>query len=601
MRNTAGLVPPGVGGTRCLFVPSGGPLPPQGALQPIEKKLPVGQAGQAVMHRIMQQPLARGAILGHVLQGADDAIDLAIATKHRFDAHAESAEIAVVAGDAHIGRDFAAPQFHQRIERGPEAIPVVRMNPIEPALDRPAQGPTLFAQPRRQFIADCHPVAFDVPIEDEVARAGQSERTALDFAQGPDADLALREGVLHRSKAEQHDDEHQPAADGGLRDIVGHLPRYHQPGVEQPGDQDDPGRDHEHGPVISAQRQQEDQEEARNAEQRQHQTRNGGGNGRLEEGKQEQRQEQRGKPQCQVDEAQVPAVQVEIDEEEPGQGCRDTGLGRGPPGLDAGGRQAKQTPQQSEIDQQIGQHCPGESGGGGEDAAPLDHEHDGQEHRGERRYAQHDAAEQREGVDIVPIGAGLPQIELGQIVAGQFGNHRHGGAGVEGHLEHIRLGIGHPHRPDTGAGRNGGDAILTQIRLEYARTRQPEEWRDKQALDLLIAVVAQRDQGKRRVGAGFAGHHLDAPDDAVGIGRGGKLHAAVLAGHNLDHIGQIDGVDVFGDGNDFKGLGRGKTGQRERKTDRECKQVTHRGQLNPALGFIMAAVWNRKPRQAFSS
>src|SRR5699024_6564621 len=69
----------------------------------------------------------------------------------------------------------------------------------------------------------------------------------------------------------------------------------------------------------------------------------------------------------------------------------------------------------------------------------------------------------------------------------------------------------------------------------------------------------------------------------------GQLHAALWAGLDLDDIGQIDGVHILGDGNDFEGGGGSEGGQRERKTYRECKEVTHQGRLYPAVGFIVAA------------
>ena len=107
----------------------------QSALQPIEKQLPIGQTGKAIVHRVMQQAFARGAVFGDILQGADDTIDLAIAAQHRLHAHAEAAIGAVVAGDPHISRDLAAPQFNQRVEGGAETVAVVGMDAVEPAFD----------------------------------------------------------------------------------------------------------------------------------------------------------------------------------------------------------------------------------------------------------------------------------------------------------------------------------------------------------------------------------------------------------------------------------------------------------------------------------
>src|SRR5690606_160994 len=147
----------------------GKPGPHQGALQAVEEELPVGQAGQAVVHGVVQQPFARGAILVDVLQRADDAVDLPIAAEHRFHPHAEGAEAAVVGGEANIGGNLAAAQFDEGVEGGAEAVAVVGMDAVKPALDGAAQGTTALAEAGAEFVGNADAVALDVPVEDEVA------------------------------------------------------------------------------------------------------------------------------------------------------------------------------------------------------------------------------------------------------------------------------------------------------------------------------------------------------------------------------------------------------------------------------------------------
>ena len=86
------------------------------------------------MHRIMQQAFAGRPVLGDVLQGADDAVDLAVATQHRLYPHAEAAIAAIVACDAHIGRHLAAAQLDQRVEGSAEAVAIIRVDAVKPAL-----------------------------------------------------------------------------------------------------------------------------------------------------------------------------------------------------------------------------------------------------------------------------------------------------------------------------------------------------------------------------------------------------------------------------------------------------------------------------------
>ena len=527
------------------------------------------------MHGVVQQALATGAILVDVLQGADDAVDLAVAAEHRLNSHAEGAEAAIVSGKADIGRDLAAAQFDQGVEGGAEAVAILGVHAIEPALDRAAQRAAAFAEAGAEFIGDGNAVALDVPVIDEVARAGERQGAALDFGEGADRHLPFREGVLHRGEAQQHDDEHQAAGHRRLRDVVRDLPGDHQPGVEQPGDIDDPGRHQQHGAIIAAQRQQQDQEEAGDAEQRQHQASDGGGDRGLEEGKAEQRQEHHDQRQRQMDEAQVPAMEVEVDEQEAEQSRGDAGLGSGPERLHGAVGNAQQWSEHAEIDQQVDQHSPREGRGGREDAAALDHEHDGEEHRGQRRDTQHHAAEQGERVHVVAVGVGLPEVKFGQRAARQLGDEGDGGAGVDHHLEDVGLAVGEARRAEAGARGEHLDAFGAEIGAEHAGARQAEIRGDQQTLELHVGIVAQREQRPVRVGAADRSQHFDAADDAVFACRGGQLHLAGIAGNDIDHAGEVHRVDVLGGGDDIEG-GSGKgPDQRKRNPHREVEDVTH--------------------------
>jgi hypothetical protein len=110
---------------------------------------------------------------------------------------------------------------------------------------------------------------------------------------------------------------------------------------------------------------------------------------------------------------------------------------------------------------------------------------------------------------------------------------------------------------------------------------------DQQALDLLVALVAQGKERPERVGFGCRRQNLDASDDAVLARRGRKLHAPVLAGLDVDRLGEIDRVDVGRDGDDLESSGRERRENNGRKNSREGKKVTHSGRLYPAVGFIV--------------
>ncbi len=51
--------------------------------------------------------------------------------------------------------------------------------------------------------------------------------------------------------------------------------------------------------------------------------------------------------------------------------------------------------------------------------------------------ADHDALVERERVDLVLVGVGLPQIELRQLVGAQFGDEGDDGAGIERDAEDV--------------------------------------------------------------------------------------------------------------------------------------------------------------------
>jgi hypothetical protein len=126
----------------------------QRALEAVEEQLLVGQTGETVMHGVVQQAVAAGALFVNVLQRADNAVDLSVAAQHGFDAHAECAEAAIMGDQANVGGNLAAAQFDQRIEGGPEAVAILGVDAIKPALDRATQGPAALAEAGTEFVGD---------------------------------------------------------------------------------------------------------------------------------------------------------------------------------------------------------------------------------------------------------------------------------------------------------------------------------------------------------------------------------------------------------------------------------------------------------------
>ena len=61
------------------------------ALEPVEEQLAVGQAGEVVMHGVVQQPLLGSLLLGDVGERADAAHHLAVGADDRPGLQAEPA------------------------------------------------------------------------------------------------------------------------------------------------------------------------------------------------------------------------------------------------------------------------------------------------------------------------------------------------------------------------------------------------------------------------------------------------------------------------------------------------------------------------------
>ncbi len=71
----------------------------------VEEELPVGQAGEVVVHCVVQQPLLGVALLGHVEQRADAAQHLAVRAEHRPGAEVEPPIMPVLGAQPEILRD----------------------------------------------------------------------------------------------------------------------------------------------------------------------------------------------------------------------------------------------------------------------------------------------------------------------------------------------------------------------------------------------------------------------------------------------------------------------------------------------------------------
>ena len=162
----------------------------QRRIEPVEEQLAVRQAGEIVVHGIVQQPLFGGLEFGHVGERADQAHHLAVRADHRPRLQGEPHVMAVERAQAEFEEQPAAALVEHAVERRAEAVAVERMQHLEPVGRRAAERAALQPEHRLGLGRGEHPVVRNVPVPDHVARAGQRERAALDV--GDDRDRRRR-------------------------------------------------------------------------------------------------------------------------------------------------------------------------------------------------------------------------------------------------------------------------------------------------------------------------------------------------------------------------------------------------------------------------
>ncbi len=104
----------------------------QRRLEPVEEQFAVGQAGEIVVHGVVQQALLRVALVGDVGERADDADHLAVGPDDRTRPQPIPQIMAVGGAQAEFLVDSAAPLLEQRVEAGAVAILLERMQQFEP-------------------------------------------------------------------------------------------------------------------------------------------------------------------------------------------------------------------------------------------------------------------------------------------------------------------------------------------------------------------------------------------------------------------------------------------------------------------------------------
>ncbi len=323
--------------------------------------------------------------------------------------------------------------------------------------------------------------------------------------------------MLHHGEADQHHDQHQAAQQRRADDVVGKDAHHGEGCGDHPHHQQEPGRDQQHGAIEAMEREIDHEREAQHRDCEQRHPRDAGGDRRLKQRERHQSGEEGEPGHGDMGVTYVPAVEVEVGEQEHHQGRRQDRLARGTPHLLRVGREREHLAPEAEVDADIDQHRPAECGGGREHDRAFHHEQDGQEQRQEAGDADDDAVVERDAVDLVLVGFRLPQIELVELVAAQLEHVGHHRAGIERDAEDVGGGAVLPVGP-LAARRDVGDPGAAEIGPEDARSHHAVMRHDDQSLELLVARIDQREH--RPIGVALARPHVHAADDAVRAGRG---------------------------------------------------------------------------------
>ncbi len=218
--------------------------------------------------------------------------------------------------------------------------------------------------------------------------------------------------------------------------------------------------------------------------------------------------------------ARMPAVEVEIGEEEHQQGAAQHRFGTSAIDVLDLRPEREEPADEAEINAEIDEDRPCQGRRGRKDQSRAQGEHDGEEDRQKAGNAGHDAAIERQSVELVLVDLRVPQGEFGQARAAQFGHEGDNRAGFERDREEIGLGAFLALRAEAMARRDRLDSHRGEIRPEDPRAGQLEARGHEHAFDGLVRIVLQREGDPARAGAGLAGLHLDAAHDAIRVARG---------------------------------------------------------------------------------
>ena len=153
-----------------------------GALQAIHEQLAVGQAGQAVMHRVVDQPLMRALQIGDVAHQAGAAQQPGVLARRGMRPEVVPKIGAVLAPQAEIDLEVAALLLLERPQHQPEPLAVGGVHILQEIVDGDVERAGLEPKLLLHFVGHGDLVAAGVPLEDVSAGAVHRQRLQVNEA-----------------------------------------------------------------------------------------------------------------------------------------------------------------------------------------------------------------------------------------------------------------------------------------------------------------------------------------------------------------------------------------------------------------------------------
>ena len=164
----------------------------------------------------------------------------------------------------------------------------------------------------------------------------------------------------------------------------------------------------------------------------------------------------------------MPAVELEIGEQKNEQRRREGRFDTGAPDAIGLAMGAEDLAPETKVDADIGEHRPGERGGGRKDHRALDDEDDGEKKGEQPRDPDDNALIEGKARHFAFVGVRFPEKELGQIGSPQFRDISDDRAGIEGQVKDIGVRAFVAFNRKSLARGNRGNARSAEIGPDYA-------------------------------------------------------------------------------------------------------------------------------------